>query len=151
MKRSLPDHTANPNTEENYNQMCWRNRLYVALVDNSGSDEFNCMVEWSAVDPNENAVNLSRIIVDQKESNVDGSRRGVNGPVNVTSDDGHSIFQLATLAWKKLAQDWHPGMKFDFLPPTLREASFLIRLMRLRYLMIIRFKSWTPFICNMEE
>ena len=93
------------------------------------------MVESSVFDPHENDVERNESIVhrngrdvarngstvDRKKSNVDGSRRDANGTDNVTSDVTHSIFQLATLARKKLAQHFHPCRKLDFTPATLLE------------------------------
>ena len=109
MNWSLPDYTAPLNAEEIFNQMWRRNGLVVALVGNSGRVERNGIGESSVVHPHENDVARNGRDVASKESDVDGSRRDVNGTVIVTSDVTHSIFKLATLARKKFAQLFQPG------------------------------------------
>ena len=86
MNWSLSEYTAHLNAEEIFNKMCGRNALVVALVGNSCRIERNGMVE---------RIPLERIGSDVscKESNVDGSRRDVNGTDNATSVVHHSIFQ----------------------------------------------------------
>ena len=121
MKWSLPDYTEPPDAEEIFNQMSRRNGLVVALVGNSGRVERNGMGESSVVHPHENDVDCNGNSVGCRESDVDGSRRDVNGTVIVTSDVTHSIFQLATLARKKFAQLFQRGRKLDFTPATLLE------------------------------
>ena len=56
------------------------------------------MVDCSGVDHKENGLIRSGIIFEHNQSSVDGSRRDVNGTVNVTSDVAYSIFQLGILA-----------------------------------------------------
>ena len=94
MNWSLPDYTAPLDGDEIFYQMCGRNGLVIALVGKSGRDEGNGMVvaerkgmvESSFFDPHENAVEINESIIHRtgcevgcKESDVNGSRRAVNG------------------------------------------------------------------------
>ena len=125
-----------PDAEEIFDQMCGRNGVVVALVGNSRSNkgngmvvaERNGMVENSVIDPHYNDVDCNGSSVGCKESDVDGSRRGgngkeciVDGSSQVTSDVTPSIFQIATLARKKIGQLFQPVRKLDFTPAKLLE------------------------------
>ena len=142
--------------------------------------ERNGMLVSSAVARNESTVERNDSIalcngrdVARNECDVDESRRDANGTGSdarcsvrdvdgkqrivdpsgggVTSDVAHSIFQLATLARKRFAQHFQPeGNWTSHLQHSLR-SMILIRVMRVRYLMMILFNSSTHFICNMVD
>ena len=72
----------------------------------------------SGAEPKENDAERIENDVIRNERDVGRMESDVSRNAGVTSDVVHSIFQIATLAWKNFAQFFQLGRKLDFTHAT---------------------------------
>ena len=113
--------------------------------------ERNGMVESRDVHPHENDVACKGSSDDCNESQGEGSRRDVNGNVNVTSgvltQSSNLVLSRRRCCLSFFIQEEH------WTTPAERTSRILILIgaMRVRSVLMTRFNSSTHFICNMLD